>query len=64
MSQSVEKVVIVHPEDINLADAKRLAADYNTTVEASPYVPRGQVFLTDSAALRFSVDAERAGGAS
>lgn len=45
------KVVMVHPEDINLADAKRLAADYNTTVEGNRFVPRGQMFLADAPSL-------------
>ena len=48
-----EKVVIVHPDDINLADAKRMAADYNTTVEGNRFVPRGQAFLVDARDLRF-----------
>lgn len=40
-------VVLVHPDDINLADAKACAAYYDTTVVGSPYVPRGQMLLAD-----------------
>ena len=39
------RIVMVHPDDVNLADAKALAAQYDTHVVGSPYVPRGQMFL-------------------
>lgn len=43
--------VVVHPDDVNLADAKALAAEYDASVVASPYVPRGRMYLVDRAAL-------------
>lgn len=45
------KVVVVHPDDVNLADAKALAAEHGATVVGNPYVPRGQMFLVDPGAL-------------
>lgn len=51
-TQAGEQLVIVHPDDINLADAKRLAADFNATVVGNRYVPRGQMFLMDASAAR------------
>lgn len=41
-----ELVVLVHPDDVNVADAKALAAQHGATVESSRHVPRGQMFLT------------------
>ena len=38
-------VVLVNPADMNLADAKATAAEYDATIEASEYVQRGQVVL-------------------
>jgi hypothetical protein len=43
-------IVLVHPDDVNLADAKALAAQHDATVVGSRYVPRGQMLLADSAA--------------
>lgn len=56
--QAAETVVLVHPDDVNLADAKRLAADYDTTVEGNRVVPRGQMFLADAANLRFTAETQ------
>ena len=39
-------VVLVHPDDVNVADAKALAAQHGATVEGNRYIPRGQMFLT------------------
>lgn len=44
-------VVVVHPEDVNLADAKAKAADLGATIVGNPYVPRGQVFVVNPKAL-------------
>lgn len=38
-------VVMVHPEDVNLADAKALAAQHDASVVGNPYCPRGKAFL-------------------
>ena len=38
-------VVMVHPDDVNLADAKAMAAQYDATVVGNPYCPRGKAFL-------------------
>ena len=45
------KTLVVHPDDVNLADTKALAARYGTTVVGNPYCPRGQIFVIDPAAL-------------
>ena len=42
-----QKVVICHPDDVNLADVKALAAKYDTSVIGNRYVPRGKLFLAD-----------------
>ena len=42
---TVGRVILVHPDDINLADAKALAAEHDTTVVGSPYVRRGQIYF-------------------
>lgn len=47
------KLVMVHPEDVNLADAKALAAEHGATVVGNPYCPRGRMFLIDPAALHW-----------
>lgn len=47
------RIVVVHPDDVNLADAKAQAAKYDATVVANPYCPRGKMLLIDPAALRF-----------
>ena len=41
---------------MNLADAKSMAADYNTTVVGNPYCPRGRAFLVDARDLRIGGD--------
>lgn len=46
MPDAAATVVLVHPDDVNLADAKALAAQHDATMEGSRYVPRGQMFLT------------------
>lgn len=38
-------LVIVHPDDVNLADAKALAARHGATIVANRYIPRGTVFV-------------------
>ena len=43
----IGRMVMVHPEDINLADAKALAAKHNTSVVGNPHCPRGSMFLMD-----------------
>jgi hypothetical protein len=45
------RVVIVHPDDVNLADTKAAAAKHGATVIGNPYVPRGELFIIDPAAL-------------
>lgn len=44
-------VVLVHPDDVNLADTKALAAQHGATVIGNPYCPRGKMFLLDPRAL-------------
>jgi hypothetical protein len=39
------RIVMVHPDDVNLADAKALAARYDTHVVGNPYCPRGRMFV-------------------
>lgn len=46
-------VMIVHPEDVNLADLKARAAEHDATVVANPYVPRGQGYLIDRTSLYY-----------
>lgn len=45
------RIVMVHPADVNLAEAKARAAEYGATVVSSPHVPRGRMFILDPAAL-------------
>ena len=47
-----ETVALVHPDDVNLADAKAAAAQHNASIVGSPFVPRGRVFLVDASATR------------
>lgn len=46
-------VVLVHPDDVNLADAKAAAAANGATIVGSKHVPRGKVFFTNGSTLRF-----------
>ena len=39
------KTLIVHPDDLNLADVKAKAAELGITVVADKYIPRGQMVL-------------------
>ena len=45
-------LVLVHPDDMNLADAKALAAEHNATVVGCAWIPRGQVVLTEDEIVR------------
>lgn len=38
-------VIFVHPDDMNVADAKAVAAEEGSEVISSPYVPRGQFLM-------------------
>ncbi|MBA2952130.1 hypothetical protein GON03_19125 [Nocardioides sp. MAH-18] len=49
MSVLGKHVVLVHPDDVNLADAKALAAQHDTTVVGNRFVPRGQLLLVNPA---------------
>lgn len=51
MNAHEKHIVVVHPDDINLADAKAMAADYDTTVVGNPFCPRGKAFLIDPKCL-------------
>lgn len=44
-AETAARVVIVHPDDVNLADVKALAAQYDTNVVGNPYCPRGKAFV-------------------
>lgn len=44
----VERVVMVHPDDVNLADVKAVAAQYDAHVVGNPHCPRGKTFLLTS----------------
>ena len=48
-----ESVLLVHPDDVNVADVKALAAQHGVTAEGSPFVPRGHAFLVDTEAARY-----------
>lgn len=43
-----EPVVVCHPDDVNLADVKALAAQHDASVIANRYTPRGQMYLMDA----------------
>lgn len=47
-------VVLVHPDDMNLADAKAEAARYNATIEGNRFVKRGTILVTTQAVLDFA----------
>lgn len=47
-----KRIVMVHPNDVNLADAKAAAAEHNATVVGNPYCPRGKMLIIDPAALK------------
>lgn len=38
-------LVMVHPEDMNLADAKAMAAEHGATIVANRFIPRGMAIL-------------------
>lgn len=44
-------VLMVHPDDVNLADTKALAAKYGATVVGNRFVERGQITRTTQAVL-------------
>lgn len=48
-----EPTLLVHPDDVNLADIKALAAEHGASVVPAPHIPRGQGFLVDAALLNF-----------
>lgn len=52
MSTEPTKVVIVHPDDVNLADTKALAAQHGATIIGNRYCPRGSMLVIDPTALR------------
>jgi hypothetical protein len=54
MNEHEKHIVVVHPDDMNLADAKSLAADYGATVVGNPFCPRGKAFLIDPRALNLT----------
>jgi hypothetical protein len=41
----MSRVVMVHPDDINLADVKALAARYDASVVGDHYCPRGKAYF-------------------
>jgi hypothetical protein len=43
------KTLIVHPDDLNLADVKAKAAELGITAVGDKYIPRGQMVLYDPA---------------
>lgn len=44
-------IVMVHPDDVNLADAKAACAEHNATVVGNEWCPRGTAFLINPAVL-------------
>lgn len=47
LRMSAAKVVMVHPDDVNLADVKALPAKHDASVVGNPYCPRGKAFVMD-----------------
>lgn len=45
------KVILVHPDDVNLADVKAAAARFDSTVVGSRFVPRGRMYVGDGSVL-------------
>ena len=41
------KILLIHPDDVNLADTKARAAENDATAIGSQYVPRGESYVID-----------------
>jgi hypothetical protein len=48
-----EPILLVHPDDANLADIKAVAALHGASVQGSSTVPRGKGLLVDGAKTKF-----------
>jgi hypothetical protein len=55
-----EPYLIVHPDDLNLADVKAKAAELGITAVGDKYVPRGQMILWNRDTSPIDLTAERA----
>lgn len=55
----VETTVLVHPESVNMADAKAQAAELGATVVANAYVPRGVMFVVAPGVLSLAPQRRR-----
>lgn len=52
-----DKIIIVNPDDVHLADVKAVAAKRNASVIGNPHCPHGQMFVIDGAvAKRWKID--------
>lgn len=52
-AHQAEKALLVHPDDVNLADVKALAAEHGVSAEGNRFVPHGHAFLVDETAARY-----------
>lgn len=43
--------IVAHPGDVNIADIKAVAAEYDATADPSSVVPRGKALLINEAAI-------------
>jgi hypothetical protein len=55
-------IVLVHPEDVNIADAKARAADYDATIEPNRFVRRGECILTRRSVLKIAERSQQGRG--
>lgn len=53
MPEQTEPVVLVHPDDVNVADAKARAAELGATVVGNKWMPRGCMFVVAAGTLDF-----------
>lgn len=47
------RVLVVNPDDLNLADAKAVAARHDASAVASRIVPPGRVFVVEPSGLKW-----------